>query len=441
MSIAVQTALVGVAVWGVRMFARGRRGRTIDDHPVCARCAFDLTGLPLADGTCPECGTRLASRDAVRIGNRRRRHGLMYGGLAIAVVAAVPPATSLVLTAAHVDPIRIEPPWLLLREATGTSQKQQQACGELLYRVQHGWLSEANEQRVVAAALRLQADLSRPWDPRWGDMIEAVQAAGRLPAADWQTYLSHDEPITLFEVRPRCARGDPIPFHVRGELRGAAPSTVARKGRLAVWVTVPGAVTERPEWSGGLGLRFEVSGIVSLTADSAARLKLGSQSIAVTFGGLASYGAATPSLFRSVTCQGTWTLLGDGEKSVQLYADDRTATAAMKSLSSDVDVDVESNGSVSVTIDADRPPVDLAFDGFLRADGREWNAPGCWIILERGQWHAGGMVAFEDASQLIGHRADIVLRPSIAAAAHTVHINRLLDHEFVFKDVLIANTR
>ena len=57
-------------------------------------------------------------------------------------------------------------------------------------------------------------------------------------------------------------------------------------------------------------------------------------------------------------------------------------------------------------------------------------------IINKNQLGPAGTGSFE-APKLYGQRADIVLRPSINAAARTVNIDRLLDHEFVFKDVLI----
>lgn len=52
-------------------------------------------------------------------------------------------------------------------------------------------------------------------------MIEALHAGGRVSAADWRKYLDQDEPATL-EVRANVVRGDPIPYHFYGQIRGDA---------------------------------------------------------------------------------------------------------------------------------------------------------------------------------------------------------------------------
>ncbi len=430
----VQLLVVGLALLGARMFVRGRRGRVLDDHPVCDRCGFDLTGRTWGIGNCPECGARLDAPLAVRIGNRERQLGLMVGGLAIVAVTAVPMLTTLAISVLQIDTVHIEPVWLLLRDVRDPYSRYA-ACVEILDRQKRGQLSVANERQVVATALRLQADLSQPWDPRWGDIVEAIHTAGRLPVADWQTYLSHDEVVSLFEVRPKCAIGDPIPFHVRGELRGASASSATSSTMPAVTMVIPGAVVQYPTWGGAFGEMFDLSGNASLTPASAALLHPGTQSMSVTINGIGNAIAASPSQFAPFTCQANWTLLRPGESSVQFYRDETLAAAVMRTLS----VEISVMTSVHVTVSSDRPPIAMAFDVTLRSGGREWGSQGGWVLLERNTHDMGGVNIA--GSDIIGRRADIVLRPSATGAAHSVGMNRLLDHEFVFKDVLITNTR
>src|SRR2546423_15664322 len=65
---------------GATLFAIGLRGRHINDHPLCARCGFDLLGIPAT--TCPECGGDLTRPRSRRVGERRRRRApLIAGGL------------------------------------------------------------------------------------------------------------------------------------------------------------------------------------------------------------------------------------------------------------------------------------------------------------------------------------------------------------------------
>jgi hypothetical protein len=63
----------------------------------------------------------------------------------------------------------------------------------------------------VGRALALQADKAKPWAEGWGDLVEAAQVAGKLPADKWQQYAAGTFELTL-EVRPEVRRGDPLPY-------------------------------------------------------------------------------------------------------------------------------------------------------------------------------------------------------------------------------------
>ena len=68
------TLLLAAAVFliGLALTLAGLRGRRTDDHPLCRRCGFDLTGNPDA-AVCGECGADLARPGAIRVGHRARR--------------------------------------------------------------------------------------------------------------------------------------------------------------------------------------------------------------------------------------------------------------------------------------------------------------------------------------------------------------------------------
>jgi hypothetical protein len=79
---------IGIAVFGsilaLATIIIGRRGFRIDDHPLCRRCRFDLSGIPLT--TCPECGGGIVESN-VLIGNRRIIRGIVPAGLALLAVS------------------------------------------------------------------------------------------------------------------------------------------------------------------------------------------------------------------------------------------------------------------------------------------------------------------------------------------------------------------
>src|SRR5262245_3057212 len=87
--------LLAVLLLGVLLTWLGVHGRRINDHPQCRKCGFDLHGVYPAGATCPECGSGLKRRRAVRAGVRQKRTWLVTtgGGLlgvgALLVLAAV----------------------------------------------------------------------------------------------------------------------------------------------------------------------------------------------------------------------------------------------------------------------------------------------------------------------------------------------------------------
>lgn len=73
---------------GIMLVWWGRRGKKIDEHPVCRRCRFDLVGRPPESDRCPECGADLHWPKAIAVGNRKPRHGMIIIGGFLALLGA-----------------------------------------------------------------------------------------------------------------------------------------------------------------------------------------------------------------------------------------------------------------------------------------------------------------------------------------------------------------
>jgi hypothetical protein len=430
-----------LALIGWRLFRWGRRGAVIDNHPVCARCKFDLTGRPKESGKCPECGGSLSRSAAIEVGNRCRRNGWMCAGLALLLLGTLPMLGGIGLHLMQVNPIRLAPAWWLLREAKrDASASPNKYAAELLARATNKKISPEDAATITHLALQFQADLTKPWQPVWGDIVEALQNNGQVSPADWQTYLSQDEPATL-EVRANVAWGDPIPYHLSGEQRGATSLTRPRPGvwTLSIAASVPGAVTQFPQYSGKLGTAFDVTGYVPLTADSWNHLTPGPQTVTLRFAGVSTAMAAHPALFAAISKKGDWVLLKPGEAAVTMFHDEVLAAEVQKTITFHRIALEGSDNDIYVDVEAHNPPTDLAFEAILRSGLQEWSAPGVMVVARNG-W-GGGIFQFANVKSAVGLHADLILRPSIKAAATTVYITKLLDHEFVLKDVLIEKTR
>src|SRR5688572_29350260 len=110
-------SLAAAALVGAFPVWRGLRGRGVDDHPICRRCGFDLSGRPKARDRCPGCGSDLSARKAIRIGRRERRPRALAGGIALILPWTLLVAAIGVAWYGDTDVNRYKPVWWLIREA------------------------------------------------------------------------------------------------------------------------------------------------------------------------------------------------------------------------------------------------------------------------------------------------------------------------------------
>ena len=185
--LVLDATAAAMLAFGLSLLAAGLRGRRTDDHPLCRRCAYDLTGRVATAAACSECGADLSRRRAVRVGHRVRRRRLLAGG-AVLVVPAV--ATLCVVgwvRARGIDPTPYKPVLWLRHDLDGGPALEAKALAELTARVTAGRLSTGQAGAVADRALLAQASAA-PWDPAWGTFIEAAHAAGRLDRSRWAAY-------------------------------------------------------------------------------------------------------------------------------------------------------------------------------------------------------------------------------------------------------------
>lgn len=219
---------------------RVRRGR----DPHCARCHHNLTGLVNAEH-CPECGANLSRDRAIRTGAPHRRRSLaVVGALFIALGF-----TAIVLGGyARANPATVVkwlPDWAVLMQARSTSDYQAPARTELTRRLIAGSLSNGSLASAVDHALRVQADLSTPWDPFWGELIETAREADRVDDAMWEQYLDQAV-ITTVRARKRVRAIDRLTVELATDTRFGGLS-----GDVRYSITAPAAA----DWEGSLDER------------------------------------------------------------------------------------------------------------------------------------------------------------------------------------------
>lgn len=209
LAIALATLLL---LLGLVLIDLGWRGRRIGDHPTCRKCGFDLSGLAVGIGPCPECGRTLDTPRATARGTRRRRPALAVVG-----------ACLLLLTLSwgvlnHFQGHwlhRLKPLSLILIEARHAHMMLADELGdELIRRHNAGRFSETDLDRVIRTLLDVQcrysSDYSKSgWTESYGDLLES---AGMSP----DQFERYSRQILFFTVRPRekIARGSPIPVGI-----------------------------------------------------------------------------------------------------------------------------------------------------------------------------------------------------------------------------------
>lgn len=227
----IGTVLTIAGVIGLVLVVIGIRGTTVDHHPHCRKCAFDLIGTPDAN-TCPECGADLAEPRAIRPYAKRRRQRPLYGGLAILLLTGVLGAGLAWSVANGVNLNPYKPTWMLLSEVRSPRVSTAEAAAvELIARQDARKLSQGQRERLLRIALERHADRAQAWPPTLTLPILHAMADGTLSPAQCQRFMQQiaqpearvtgvspawtDEPITL-EVR-RNYRAGPILPPVIGE--------------------------------------------------------------------------------------------------------------------------------------------------------------------------------------------------------------------------------
>ena len=87
------------------------------------------------------------------------------------------------------------------------------AFGEIYDRTVDRMLGPEDVHVIAERALLLQGDLTRIWQPRWGDWLENRRNAGKISFEQWLRYLNQSwKGAFSIALRQQVRRGDPLPF-------------------------------------------------------------------------------------------------------------------------------------------------------------------------------------------------------------------------------------
>ena len=200
-TIAAVACLVGAG-----LLAIGLRGRRANDHPHCRGCGFDLIGLT-EPRTCPECGADLSRRDAIKMGQRVRRSGVVWAACVLLACGLNGWIALKYQQSVGVNWNALKPDWVLVSQADGwLGRAEAGVLDELVMRGENRGLSSESLQTLARRALDIQADPKHAWLERWGDLFMIAHKQNAVTDAERERFLWGCCEDRVF-ARPRVRAG------------------------------------------------------------------------------------------------------------------------------------------------------------------------------------------------------------------------------------------
>lgn len=422
---------------GLIAVIHGIKGRKIDDHPLCGKCRFDLTGLPKDQEKCPECGVNLLRGGAI-IGNRRRQPKRIYlGGIAmcLSLVFCVPVGLK-VLT--PVDWFASMPTWFLRIQIDHDTQWADEAWQMLCDRYQRKSLSTSQVHALIDDALNLQAQLTRPWQVEAGDFIKHAHDRGTLTPKQWDAYKTvvADDALWL-EIRDTVEIGTCFPLRVN--------KNICRMGRDRLWcerdnilIKVGDVVLKENQPCGGgeisNGGGGYTSKAISLSQEVWDQLKPGQYTVHLEMDctiyddvndSYSNQPSAAKGLMRTIKQDLPWTLLPKGTSSVTPLMDESNISEVSNAIQVKRLRYHPAKKNWDLDIHFDLISVPLAYDVSIVFKDQSFDLGGITLPINRSTtWSmdANHAVEIEDGSVV-----DVVLTPNAKKAMRTVDLKQYWD--------------
>ena len=158
---------------------------------------------------CPECGCKLGE-GTIRLGRRVRRRGRIITALAIFILVFGLAFTTFSGTYTQLGPYK--PLWLLRADLLFVGQSLASAAIiELAARLADQQVDAATMDTLARELLAIQADMTRPWLPSFGDVLEAARTNQLLGDELWTRYVEQGVPLPII-TRPLVRENQPVPI-------------------------------------------------------------------------------------------------------------------------------------------------------------------------------------------------------------------------------------
>lgn len=218
--------LAAIAV-GALLVLLGLRGRRINRNPCCKQCGFDLAAHYPQSPTCPECGAGIKLARFVQMGQQRRLWPLVVLGVPLIALPMAPIAVVLFASLTRTDLSRYKPLGLLLWEAKNLPEPDMKAAGSFLHDKQlKGQLTPEEYDRVLAAAIAMQANADRPFPDEWGDIVDQARLDGKVNEQQVSEIRMAGAAAT-WQCRPIVHAGSNLPIHCEAKGNRLPPTMEA----------------------------------------------------------------------------------------------------------------------------------------------------------------------------------------------------------------------
>ncbi len=426
--------LLGAAlVCGSALLVTGLRGRRIDDHLVCAKCRFDLSGVERT--TCPECGRNVSGERAVRVGQRRRRPRCVVAGAALLAIVLVVGAVVGVGAAKGTNWNAYKPTgWLLFEARAGAPNEADAAIGEVAGRV----ISKSPPRkpqldRFVEIALAHQADLDKPWGEGWSMALDVLVEQKLLTEAQLAEIRKHAYSFEM-DARPIAREGDKASVRLRVKSRIGFMMSGGAVLVEAMRVTVNDE--HQPNSVGRMytdGGNSSMLTAVDVSSPGTARVNVDWRYAFVDGPMDEPDEGAWIEFTRTVSIRVVDRESRDG---VGLVADEgaRDAVRRAVKITNLAATPVEKGVSVQITVTCDRPPENLAFEVFLKQGDRDWRIGS--VRGAAGNMHSTAFGAGIDG--LERGDVDVIFRASENVIRGSIDMQTAWDGEIVFEGLPVT---
>ncbi len=319
-----------------------------------------------------------------------------------------------------------------------------------------GRLLKDEMQSLIALALKIQGDRTRPWNPDWGDIIEEERVNGNVSDEDWRTYARQAAENTVeWTVRSKVELGERAPWTLTrlpgGRARQSRLIEHLRFGRFAIPGEFPPGEGESSTSGSLSGLGGSSSSLLPYSAEELARggprkltahMQVQHRVLEYQEGGSSGEGQGSVLEWQELH-SADFEMVPAGTQPIRLIRD----AARRPTIEFRLDPEGFSRAPNQIVLEH-RPVamgvesamvVAIAADASIRFEGQL--IPLGSMIVRPGRYPTEFSHVFDlpDGITIPGGRADLILEPSAAAAKRTTDLEEIWGETIEVRDLRIGN--